>query len=210
MAQQALAFILAQPGVLSARVNYACASIVIGFDPAIEPTLRLMIGRLRLMTLDDLRLMIALAPAPIEAPAHPARELLAEEQPQRRLPLALPTVSLAMAISGNPLLLALNMPLMLWNGYPIALRAWRVWRRESRLNIDFLDTLAIAASLAHGNQVAGGLIIWLIKLGDWIRDLTAAGSKRAIGELLEFENKTRLGPARRRDRLRAGARARGR
>ena len=61
--------------------------------------------------------------------------------------------------------------------------------RESRLNVDFLDTLAIAASLTHHNQTAGGLIVWLIKLGDWIRDLTAAGSKRAVGDLLEFENK---------------------
>jgi Cu2+-exporting ATPase len=49
--------------------------------------------------------------------------------------------------------------------------------------------LAIGASLTYHNQVAGGLVIWLIKLGDWIRDLTAAGSKRAIGDLLEFENK---------------------
>jgi Cu2+-exporting ATPase len=37
--------------------------------------------------------------------------------------------------------------------------------------------------------VAGGIVIWLIKLGDWIRDLTAAGSKRAISELLEFQTK---------------------
>jgi heavy metal translocating P-type ATPase len=82
------------------------------------------------------------------------------------------------------------MPLMLWNAYPIALRAWRVWRREGRLNVDFLDTLAIAASLAHGNPLAGAIVIWLIKLGDWIRDLTAAGSRRAISELLEFQAKT--------------------
>jgi manganese/zinc-transporting P-type ATPase C len=189
LAEQALAFIRVQSGVSSARINYACASIVVTFDPAMEPTLRLLIGRLRLMTHEDLRLLLAMAPAPAEAPAHPAPELLAEEQQKKRIPLVLPSLSLGMALTGNPLMLTLNMPLMLWNAYPIALRAWRVWRRESRLNIDFLDTLAIAASLTHNNQVAGGLVVWLIKLGDWIRDLTAAGSKRAIGELLEFENK---------------------
>ena len=189
LAGQALAFVQAQPGVLSARINFACGSIVVCFDPAQEPALRLLIGRLRLMTLGDLRFAIAPAPSPIEAPGHPARELLAEEKQQRRIPLALPTLSLGMALTGNPLLLGLNVPLMLWNAAPIALRAWHILRTEKRLNIDFLDTLAIGASLTYHNQIAGGLIVWLIKRGDWIRDLTAAGSKRAIGELLEFENK---------------------
>jgi Cu2+-exporting ATPase len=95
-----------------------------------------------------------------------------------------------MAFSLNPVVQAINMPLMLWNAYPIALRAWRVWRREGRLNIDFLDTLAIAASLLQGNPMAGAIVTWLIKLGDWIRDLTAAGTRRAISELLEFQAKT--------------------
>jgi Cu2+-exporting ATPase len=108
----------------------------------------------------------------------------------RRTPLALPTASLLMAFSLNPVVQAINMPLMLWNAYPIALRAWRVWRREGRLNIDFLDTLAIAASLLQGNPMAGAIVTWLIKLGDWIRDLTAAGTRRAISELLEFQAKT--------------------
>jgi cation transport ATPase len=81
-------------------------------------------------------------------------------------PLALPSISLLMALSTNPLVAAANMPLMLWNGFPIALRAWRVWRRERRLNVDFLDALAIAASLAQGNTLAGAIVTWLIKLGD--------------------------------------------
>ena len=34
------------------------------------------------------------------------------------------------------------------------------------------------------------IVTWLIKLGDWIRDLTAAGSRRAISELLEFQSKS--------------------
>jgi Cu2+-exporting ATPase len=38
--------------------------------------------------------------------------------------------------------------------------------------------------------MAGAVITWLIKLGDWIRDLTAAGSRRAVADLLEFQAKT--------------------
>ena len=73
---------------------------------------------------------------------------------------------------------------------PISKRAWKVWSNESRLNIDVLDTLAISASMLQGNPMAGCIVTWLIKLGDWIRDLTAAGQKRAISELLEFQSKT--------------------
>ena len=38
--------------------------------------------------------------------------------------------------------------------------------------------------------MAGCIVTWLIKLGDWIRDLTAAGQRRAISELLEFQTKS--------------------
>ncbi len=38
--------------------------------------------------------------------------------------------------------------------------------------------------------MAGAIVTWLIRFGDWIRDLTAAGSRRAIAELLEFQAKT--------------------
>lgn len=95
-----------------------------------------------------------------------------------------------MAFSTNPVVMAINMPLMLWNAIPIAKRAYKVWADESRLNIDVLDTLAITASVLQGNPLAGCIVTWLIKLGDWIRDLTAAGQRRAISELLEFQTKT--------------------
>jgi heavy metal translocating P-type ATPase len=104
-------------------------------------------------------------------------------------PLTLPTISLLIAFSANPALRAVNIPLMLWNAYPIALRAWSVWRREGRLNVDFLDTLAVVVSLAQGDPMAGAVVTWLIKLGDWMRDLTAAGSRRAITDLMGFQAK---------------------
>ncbi len=191
LAEAAVAWLQAQPGVKRARLNYACASLVVEYDVNFEGVLRATLGRLALMSLDDLKVLVdseqqppdARRPAPIPRPAAPPSIW-------SRTPLALPTVSLLMAFSLNPIVRAINMPLMLWNAYPIALRAWRVWRREGRLNVDFLDTLAIAASLAQGNPMAGAIVTWLIKLGDWIRDLTAAGSRRAISELLEFQSRT--------------------
>jgi heavy metal translocating P-type ATPase len=193
LAEASLAWLRAQPGVKRARINYDCSSLVVEYEVAHEPLLRAIVGRLALMDLGDLRALVMPAgnqdckPAIVAGSTHRP-----EASPSRslRAPLALPTLSLLLALSANPIVRAINLPLMLWNGYPIALRAWRVWRREGRLNVDFLDTLAILASLAHGNPLAGAIVTWLIKLGDGIRDLTAAGSRRAVRELLEFQAKT--------------------
>jgi heavy metal translocating P-type ATPase len=190
LAEAALSWLRGRTGVTRARINYDCACVVVEYDVAHEALLRAVIGRLRLMSIDDLRKLVAPAQATDGRAAVGApRGLDATQSLLRRIPLALPTLSLALAFSANPMVRAINLPLMLWNAYPIALRAWRIWRRENRLNVDFLDTLAVAASLTQGNPMAGAIVTWLIKLGDWIRDLTAAGSRRAIRELLEFEAK---------------------
>jgi heavy metal translocating P-type ATPase len=193
LADASLAWLRAQAGVKRARINYDCSSLVVEYDVAHEPLLRAIVGRLALMDLDDLRALVMPAgnrdckPSLVAGAAHRPE---ASPSQSLRAPLALPTVSLLLAFSANPIVRAINLPLMLWNGYPIALRAWRVWRREGRLNVDFLDTLAILASLAQGNPLAGAIVTWLIKLGDGIRDLTAARSRRAVRELLEFQAKT--------------------
>ena len=183
LAKSVLVWLRSQSGVRSARINYDCASLVLEFDPAYEDLFRLLLGRLRLMTLDDLIKMGAR-----EVGRHEAKELLAEKAVKTSsYPLALPTVAFGLAFAANPLLRAVNIPLMLLNAYPIAVRARRVWRRKAVSTWTSSILSAIGASLIHGNQVAGALITWLIKLGDGIRDLTAAGSRRAIGELLEFQ-----------------------
>jgi heavy metal translocating P-type ATPase len=191
VAEAALTWLQAQQGVKSVRLNYTCASLVIEYDVKFESFLKATLGRLSVMSIVDLQKLVdpstlAASPACPPAPLQPAKP----SSSWRNSPLGLPTLSLLMAFSANPIVMAINTPLMLWNGYPIALRAWRVLRREGRLNIDFLDALAIVASLMHGNPMAGAIVTWLIKLGDWIRDLTAAGQRKAMSELLEFQAKT--------------------
>ena len=189
LAQKTLEWLRRVPGVASARANFDCASVVVEYDNANDVIVRELIGHMRAMAVDELRRLVSAEPALDERAAERKSEAAPAPLPSRQAPPVLPTVSLALAFSANPLALAINFPLMAWNAYPIALRAWRVWRRESRLNIDFLDTLAIAASLAQHNPMAGAVVTWLIKLGDWIRDLTAAGQRRAVADLLEFQAK---------------------
>src|ERR1700678_1295052 len=175
-----------QAGIMAARINYDCASLVLEYDPAQEPLLRLMLERFQHASLNDIKL-IASSSKPASTPSNADQALPAVS---KRFPLALPTVSLLMAFSANPVIAAVNLPLMLWNALPIAQRAWKVWDNERRLHIDVLDTLAISSSTLQGVPIAGCIVTWLIKLGDWIRDLTAAGQRRAISELLEFQSKS--------------------
>jgi heavy metal translocating P-type ATPase len=186
LAETLLDWLGRQAGIKTARFNYDCASLVLEYDPAQEPLLRAMLERFRLASVDDIKL-IAASSKPASPPANADQALPAVS---KRFPLALPTVSLLMAFSANPLITAVNLPLMLWNALPIARRAWKVWDSERRLNIDVLDTLAISSSILQGVPMAGCIVTWLIKLGDWIRDLTAAGQRRAISELLEFQSKS--------------------
>ena len=133
LAEASLAWLRAQPGVKRARINYDCSSLVVEYDVAHEPLLRAIVGRLALMDLDDLRALVMPAgnqdckPSLVAGAAHRPE---ASPSQSLRAPLALPTLSLLLAFSANPIVRAINLPLMLWNGYPIALRAWRVWRRR--------------------------------------------------------------------------------
>ncbi len=167
------------------RANRNCATIVIEYDRYRPGILADLMSRLRhALSMDALQARNGTGLAIVPVDAVPAR------QPSRwRIPLALPTVSFVLSFFVGPIVISLNIPLMLWNARPIGRRAWRVLRHERRLNVDFLDALAISVSMFHGAFLTAAIIVWLVRLGDWIRDLTAAKSKRAVSELLEFQTK---------------------
>ena len=182
---------LASPGSIdSIRSNRHCSSVVIEFHRDSPGPVADLVAVLRRHTIEQLREHSGPPGADDphgtksqlpEAPAKPARWWNA--------PLGGPTISLFLAFSTAPAAVAINIPLMIWNSRIILKRTWKVLSRERRLNVDFLDTMAISVSMMQGAFLAGGVIVWLVSLGDWIRDLTAAKSKRAVGELLEFQKK---------------------
>jgi Cu2+-exporting ATPase len=181
--------LLAAPGsIRKIRCNRDCASVVVEFDHAVPGPIADLVRNLRQRSAehlldagDDSCLDEAVSKSVLPDPSRNV------DGTSRKWPLAGSTISLALTFTSAPALVAANVPLMLWNARPIGRRAWRVMTRERRLNVDFLDTLAISVSMLNGSFVTAGIIIWLVRLGDWIRDLTAARSKRAVGELLEFQ-----------------------
>jgi hypothetical protein len=58
-------------------------------------------------------------------------------------PLPFATVALLLSIFDNPVARGLTASLMVWTAIPIGMRAWRTWEYRRRLNIDFLDALAV-------------------------------------------------------------------
>jgi Cu2+-exporting ATPase len=179
--EQLLHYLAAPHGIDKIRVNAHCATVVIEFDHNRPETIRDLLRTLRngsgIAHLASLN-----GHGNGSAPAKPKSEV-------KQWQLALPTVSLALSFAASPAVAAVNAPLLLWNSRPIVARAWKVLSHEKRLNVDFLDCVAITVSMGQAHFATAGIVVWLIRLGDWIRDLTAARSKRAVSDLLEFQAK---------------------
>jgi heavy metal translocating P-type ATPase len=179
------AWLAKREGVLNCRVNILCASVAICYDAsALEfpAYLQVAIGKLTGRELEPER-QPAQSIQFSRGSERFARILRFLDRPKSML---WPTVSLALALAPAPIA-ASALPLMVINAFPTWKRAFVVVRFERRLNVDFLDSMAILISALRRHFFTGAFIIWMIRLGDWIRDKTGARSKRAITDLLEFQ-----------------------
>ena len=59
LAESALGWLQGQPGIKGARLNYDCGSLVIEYDPGFEGILPATLGRLSLMSFDELAVLVA-------------------------------------------------------------------------------------------------------------------------------------------------------
>lgn len=159
-------FVAAQPGVRAVRVNRACASVVVAYDLArLDPAdaaaaLTTLTRRQR----DD---------AASRSPAAP---------PSWQRALLAPSVAVALGLLGAP-------PLAVAAGLavatvPVARRALESLFGERRLNVDALDTTAVAMMAVQGNMVAAGGLLWLVALGEGIRERTARAARGDMASLL--------------------------
>jgi P-type Cu2+ transporter len=94
----------------------------------------------------------------------------------------------ALAVLGGPF--GLSIPPMLIAAtitlatLPVAQRAWVAIREERKLNIDFLDLMAIAITTVQGQFLTPALMLGLIEIGENIRDRTARSSAQQTLDLL--------------------------
>ncbi|WP_437716213.1 heavy metal translocating P-type ATPase [Sorangium sp. So ce448] len=167
----------AVPGVLSVRIAEGASSAVVEHDPR----------HVDLEAIVRAAASASAAPAPRGAlrAARAAREVRRAAALAKR-PLYLSSVGMVLSLGSfvSPLL---AYPFIAATSAPILKRAWDSVVRDRKLNVDLLDSLAIASAVATGNAINAAGIIWLVTLGDHIRDLTQARARRAISGLLEYQ-----------------------
>ncbi|BAZ38067.1 heavy metal translocating P-type ATPase [Calothrix sp. NIES-4101] len=96
--------------------------------------------------------------------------------------------SAALALLGGPLGFSIS-PILIATTIalatlPVAQRAWVAIRDERKLNIDFLDFMAIAITTVQGQFLTPALMLGLIEIGENIRDRTARSSAQQTLDLL--------------------------
>ena len=98
----------------------------------------------------------------------------------------------SLALSATALVLgpasgsAISMGLILLTGLPIWRRALATLVDERRLNVDFLDGLALAIAVLRRQPRTAALMTLMVHLGDVVRERTARQSRGYIRNLLEL------------------------
>ncbi|WP_437612140.1 heavy metal translocating P-type ATPase [Sorangium sp. So ce834] len=166
----------AVPGVLSVRIAEGASSAVVEHDPRIVD-----VGAIVRAAAEA-----SAAPAPRGAlrAARGARKARRASAMAKR-PLYLSSAGMLFSLGFVSPLLAY--PFIAATCAPIFKRAWDSVVRQRKLNVDLLDSLAIASAVATGDAINAAGIIWLVTLGDHIRDLTQARARRAIRGLLGYQ-----------------------
>ncbi len=180
--------VLSEFGIQSLRVNLSCASVVITYDPATPGVVDRLLAALEFFTVPppapEAETATETTWAAIKTTAAAVFGFVSKTHN-----LIWASIGVAGSLLGGYFALG-TAPIVCFTALPSIQRAYTILRTERRLNVDFLDSLAVLVSLARGQVFTAGFITWMISLGDWIRDKTATQSKRVISGLLEYETTT--------------------
>jgi Cu2+-exporting ATPase len=165
------AFLRDKPGVERVSLNAECRSAVLTFDPEnLDPgALIAEIDALPVERLTDYRPTSG-------GGAEPAAEELSW------LNLGLSSAAVVLGLLGEstvaPWLLA-------GAAVPIFVRAFQSITERGKLNVDVLDAAATAVLASQAQFRTASAMVWLVSLGDFIRDLTLQRSQRAVLDLFD-------------------------
>ncbi|HEU4682941.1 MAG TPA: heavy metal translocating P-type ATPase [Nitrospira sp.] len=157
-------------GVSHASANPYCASLTLRYDPAVWTAAALC------------RRIDKLAPRRGERPGYrPAPDRSAWYE------LSLSSFGLAAAWTKSafaPVLLPLCVA---GSAVPMLARAYHAFAREDQLTVDVLDASATAVLCAQGQFEMAMFMIWLVNLGDYVRDATVAHARKTVSSVLSYQ-----------------------
>ena len=167
-------YLAARPGVRSVRLNPGARSVVMTYE-AESTSAEALLSLLRALPAEELRGKTQ------ESTPPPAESAWASA-----VTLTLSSAALVVGMATESVLVG---GLVLGAAVPIFSRALASLGQKGKLNVDVLDAAATAVLAVRGSMQTAAAMVWLVSLGDFIRDLTVQQSHRAIEGL--FNSKRR-------------------
>ncbi|MEI8016224.1 MAG: heavy metal translocating P-type ATPase [Nitrospira sp.] len=167
-----------QPGVTGVTVNDWCFSMTVTCDPAVWTPTRLCVW-LQLLSATEVLSYTSANTSTDQTPA-PTDESGNE--------LWYSSAGICLVFLVEPLVLPLVPLLLLASALPMLKRAHHSLSEDGKLNVDVLDASATSLLVVQGAFPMAIFMVWLINVADWIRDLTMMQSKKAIEEILGYQN----------------------
>jgi len=167
-----------QPGVTEVTVNDWCYSVTVTCDPSAWTSDRLCVW---------LQLLNAAEVVSYKSANEPAEQAQAPTD-EAGNELWYSSAGICLVFLVEPLVLPLVPLLLLASALPMLKRAHRSLSEDGKLNVDVLDASATSLLVMQGAFPMAIFMVWLINVADWIRDLTMLRSKKAIEEILGFQN----------------------
>ncbi|MGE0273819.1 MAG: heavy metal translocating P-type ATPase [Nitrospiraceae bacterium] len=163
------------PGIRGVWTNQNCASLTISFDPKLWTAGKLCTHLQGLSSDRLLALRRTLASAETSAP----------EEAGSGFELVLSTAGLA-CVAAEVVAAPLVPFLLFGSALPMLARAFDAFGRRDILTVDVLDASATTLLACQGQWPMALFMVWLINLGDYIRDITVMQAQDAVKEVLAY------------------------
>jgi Cu2+-exporting ATPase len=167
-----------QPGVADVSVNDWCASVTVTCDTSVWTPDRLCLW---------LQLQKAVEIASYKSANESAYQAQAASD-EAGDELWYSSAGIGLVLLVEPFVAPLVPLLLLASALPMLKRAHRSLSEDGKLNVDVLDASATSLLVVQGNFPMAIFMVWLINVADWVRDLTMMRSKKAIEEILGYQN----------------------
>ena len=168
-------FLQHQCGIHDVRMNEACASLTVTYDPSVWDSARLS---------TVLRSYVPRRPRP--KPCIDADTVLEESSAAEASGLRfwVSTAGTVLAFVAEPLAAPILPALLLFSAWPVVQKAYDSLVRQRQLNLDVLDATVLTLLSIRGQVQTATVVLWINTLADYLRELTKRGSTEAVTALL--------------------------